>query len=147
MVRRQTWILLVIFVVLLGVVVYLQKNPLPSSGGNVTPSPTSQPSLLQGWQTQDITFVELKNSNGGDIQISKGGSTWTLGPDGKPIEPGKAEETLAQIIDTHVLAPLPTGFSLDAGGLAAPAQVLTVRNSQGKQAVVKIGKANPTDTG
>lgn len=147
MIRKQTWILLAVFIVLLGVAFYLQKNPLPGNLGQITPSPTAQASLLPGFAAQDIVFVSLKDSSGSTVQLSNNGGSWILLPENKPVEVGKAEEIRAQLVDTHVMASLPVGFSPEAGGVSTPAQIITIKNSQGKPVEVKIGKETPTGDG
>lgn len=146
MIRKQTWILLAIFAVLLAGVFYLQKNPLPVNKADITPSATAQRSLLAGFQTQDIVFVSYKDSTG-TLQLSNNGGNWTILPENKPVDVGKAEEIRAQIADMHVMSVLPTSFSVETGGLSSPAQILTFKTSQGKQAVLKIGHATPTGDG
>lgn len=148
MVRRQTWVLLVVFVVLLGVVFYLQKNPQAIKSADITPSPTAQLSLLPGLKEQDINFVELKDSRGNTVQISKGSDgKWVLMPENKPVDTGKAGELTAQIVDTHILSTLPADFALGASGLNKPTQVITVGSIQGKKMAIKIGSATPTGSG
>jgi hypothetical protein len=148
MVRKQTWILLAVFAVLLGATFYLQKNPLPKAG-SVTPSPTTAAPLLQGWSADDIVWMELKDGQGSAILIAQDAEgNWTLGQDGKQkVAAGVAEETRAQISAMRPVTTLPASFELDPVGLKAPARILTIRNKQGKQAEIHIGNATPTDSG
>jgi hypothetical protein len=149
MVRKQTWILLVVFAVLLGGAFYLQKNPLPSSSGTETPSPTALARLLkEGWNTSDIVWMELKGKQSSAIQLSRDNQgVWTLTPEAATVDPGKAEEIRTQIADMRALANLPASFALDAAGFSAPAYILTIKNTQGQQSVIRIGNETPTATG
>lgn len=146
MIRKQTWILVVIFVILLAVVFYLQKNPLPTTGANVTPSATSPVSLLPGFGAQEIMFVSIKNGDT-SLQLSNNGGNWVLLPENKPVDVGKAEEIRAQLADLHISANLPASFSVETVGLSTPAQTIALKNSQGKQIEMKIGKMTPTGDG
>jgi hypothetical protein len=150
MVRKQTWVLVGIFSALLGVVFYLQKNPLPNNAG-VTPSPTSPASLFVGWQEADIRWIGYRTSANQETPIelsNQGEGNWVLGKDGNiMVEGGKAAQIAAQIIDTHISASLPADYSLEAVGLETPASVLSIRNSQGIQSDLKIGNATPTGAG
>jgi hypothetical protein len=149
MVRKQTWILLGVFVLLLGVTFYLQKNPLPKKE-TLTPSPTAQPRLLPGWQGSEIVWMELKESQGSSgiqiVQDEQG--NWALGTGGKEkVDTGHAEQMREQFADISTTAALPANYQLDAIGLKAPARFLAIRNKQGKQATINIGNADPTDSG
>ncbi len=149
MVRKQTWILLGIFAVLLAGVFYLQKNPLPEAASK-TPSPTAAPKLLEGWAPGDIMFMELKDSQGKDIQLTQGadGTSWTLGPDSKQkVESGLAEEIRSQVVEFRAVTILPAGYQLEPIGLQTPKRSLTLRNKQGKQVELRIGAATPTGDG
>ncbi len=149
MVRKQTWILLAVFAVLLGVTFYLQKNPLPKAAGSVTPSATSAAPILQGWDPSSIVWLESKDSQGGTIVLSQDSQgNWTLGQDGKQkVEAGVPEEIRAQVTTMSPAASLPPSFALDPAGLKAPTRVLTLRDKQGKQAEIRIGNETPTGSG
>jgi hypothetical protein len=148
MVRKQTWILLIIFAALLGATFYLQKNPLPASA-DLTPSPTSSPKVLQGWESSDITWMELKESQGSTIQmVQDAQGNWTLDAEGKEkVETGKAEQLRAEIAEMRAIATLPGDYQLDALGLKVPARTLSIRDKQGKQITVSIGNTDPTESG
>lgn len=148
MVRKQTWILLIIFALLLGVTFYLQKNPLPKNEA-LTPSTTSSRRLLQGWESSDITWMELKESQGNTIQIMQNDlGNWVLGNETKDqVDIGKAEQLRTEIAEMRAIATLPENYHLDAVGLNAPSRTLTIRDAQGKQITINIGSSDPTDSG
>src|SRR5512133_3830129 len=107
MVRKQTWILLVIFAGLLGVTFYLQKNPLPETTANATPSATAAPAILSGWQEQDITGIELKAGQNTLAQLTRDAQgDWQYGPGKTQVEAGKVAQITAQLIDTHAVTTL-----------------------------------------
>lgn len=149
MVRKQTWILLAVFAVLLAGALYLQKNPLPKPAGEVTPSATTAAALLQGWNASDITYMESKDSQGSSIVLSKDAQgNWTLGQDGKQkVEPGLGEEIAAQITEMRPVMALQANIGLEPIGLKTPARLLTIRNQQGKQTELRIGNTTPTGSG
>ena len=148
MVRKQTWILLFIFALLLGVTFYLQKNPLPKSAA-ITPSATTAPELLQAWQSSDITWMELKESQSKTIQIIQDAQgSWTLGPEGKEkVDTGKAEQLRTEIAAIRIVAVLPANYQLDTVGLSAPTRTIAIRDKQGKQITINIGSSDPTGSG
>ena len=146
MIRRQTWVLVAILILLLGVVFYLQRNPLPPSGAEITPSATSPASLLPGFGAQDIMYVSIKNGED-TIELSNNGGRWVLLPGNKAVEAGKVEEIRAQLADMHVMANLPASFDPETGGLTKSTRMISLRNSQGSQVDMKIGDATPTGDG
>ncbi len=148
MIRKQTWILLIIFALLLGVAFYLQKNPLPESA-ELTPSPTSAPNLLQGWQSSDIVWMELVVGQGEPIRILQDAQgNWVLeSGESFPVEAGKAEQLRSEIAEIRPITVLPADYALDALGLNIPSRTLSIRDKQGKQVTISIGNMDPTESG
>jgi hypothetical protein len=147
MVRKQTWILLGIFIVMAGVAFYLQKNPLKSSVA-LTPSPTPSVSILKDWQSADITSIDYLDNQGSSIQmvqIAQG--SWVLQPEAKPVGLGKVEELRTQLLDTQVITTLDPGYDLASVGLSSPSGTITLTNTKGEKAVIRIGKITPIATG
>jgi hypothetical protein len=149
MVRRQTWIVLVIFILLLAVVFYLQKNPPPSSA-SLTPSATSAPKVLAGWNSSDITWMETKTEAGKTLLIEQDATgNWFLGDGKGKVETGLAEEIRTNIAEIRAVTALPGNSPLDVVGLnsSTPTRTLTIRNKAGKQTVIRIGNTTPTGSG
>jgi hypothetical protein len=94
--------------------------------------------------------MEFKDTHQGTaILISQDAQgNWTLGPDGKKkVDTGLAEELRTQIAEFRPVAALPASLQLQAIGLETPSRILTIRNKQGKQSELRIGNADPTDSG
>ncbi len=149
MIRKQTWILLAVFALFLGAAFYLQKNPLPKKEA-LTPSPTAQPVLLNGWKGSDITWMEYKDTQGSTniqvVQDDKG--NWALVSGGKEkVDTGHAEQMRTQFADIRTTAALSADIQLDAIGLKTPARFLAIRDKQGKQAIINVGSVDPTGSG
>jgi hypothetical protein len=148
MVRKQTWILLGVLAVLLGLAYYLQQNPVAGSV-SATPSPTPTANMLEGWTSNDIVWIEFKNFDGYIVDLTKEDQTgWMLGPEGdEMVEPGNVEQIRAQIVDIRTLALLDPGYNLESVGLAAPSNILTVKDAQGRKAIILFGNQTPTESG
>ncbi len=147
MIRKQTWILLVVFIALLGAMFYLQQNPLPDPA-EATPSVTAQPPMLPGWKPEDITQITIQQGQNEAVTIAReaeGG--WMMEPGAKPVEPGRVEQLRAQITDLRVIAVLQPGFDAAATGLNQPAMTLALWNIKGQESVLKIGGQTPIETG
>lgn len=147
MIRKQTWILLVVFAALLGVMFFLRQNPLPDPAA-ATPSVTAQPVLLPDWQPADITQVSIQHGQGEARLLGKDAAgSWLLEPGALPVEAGKVEQLRAQITDLRVIAALAPGFDPAATGLSQPVLTLAIGNLQGQESVLKIGGQTPIETG
>jgi hypothetical protein len=147
MIRKQTWILLGVFVILIGLAFYLQKNPLKNSAA-LTPSPTASVSILKDWTSADIIQIDYQDSQGAILHLKQVTSgNWSLEPEGKPVELGKVEEIRTQILDTQVVTFLDTGADLASIGVNAPLETITLTNTKGDKAVIQIGAKTPIATG
>ncbi len=147
MIRRETWIVVGIFVLVLAVAMYLNQNPLPG-GASATPSATETPALLAGWSDADIVWMEYRGAPGTLSLAQNPDGSWTLGPDDPaPASIGQVEYLRSQLTALRVTSVLNTTDPLDAVGLTAPEKVLAVRNSEGRQVEIRIGNATPTGSG
>lgn len=147
MIRKQTWILLVIFAALVGAAYYLTKNPLPQASGSVTPSATEPAKVLSGWQPGDIKAVSVKEGQNNPYKIAQDSAgSWML--DGKDkLDPAKVEEVSASLLGLQVQTTLDADYDQNALGLAAPAEVLTITSAKGQTVELRIGKLTPTESG
>jgi hypothetical protein len=148
MIRKQTWILLAIFIILLGAAFYLRKNPLPEKS-EVTPSPTAQARLLEGWQSSDIVWLSVTKGNNPAVQAAQDASgRWMLNEEQPTVvEPGKIEAVQAEIAEALIQASLPANYDLAAVGLDVPTAVISIRNAAGKEVHIQVGTSTPTGTG
>ena len=149
MIRKPTWILLAVFIVLLGAVFYLQKNPLPEKV-DVTPSPTARPKLLGEWQSSDIRWIEVKKGEEDAVRVSQDSSgNWVMGiaDTNTAVEAGKIEAVRSEMAEALVQAALPADYDLAAIGLDEPAAVITIKNQSAEEINIQVGKETPTGTG
>lgn len=144
MIRRNTWIVLLVFAVLFGIAVYLNRNPLPSAS-QATPSATEIPMLLSGWSDSDIVWIEYKGDPAPVTLAQNPDGSWTVGPENSAAASiGQVEYLRTQIAALRANSVLNTTDPLDAVGLAAPTRVITLRNSAGQTVNLRIGKETPT---
>lgn len=147
MIRKQTWIALIIFGLLLGLALYINRNPIISSASS-TPSPTLMPSLLEGWQDSDIAMIQYKGDPGEITLNHNPDGSWSLGPENiVPASIEKVDSFRYQLLSISVQSLLNTTDPLDAVGLAAPKRILVLRDTQGKQVEIRIGNQTPTGSG
>lgn len=149
MIRKGTWIVLAVFVVLLGAAFYLNRNPLPKAeDASLTPSATAPSALLNGWQASDITYIAIKGSAAELSLTHRVDGGWDIAPDNtRPVDAGKVENLRSQLAAMLVATPLDASLDPEALGLSNPTNVITLKNAQGQQAVLKIGQPTPTGSG
>lgn len=148
MIRRSTWFLLAIFVVLLGATIYLQKNPLPEKV-EVTPSPTALPKLLGAWQSSEIRWIEVRKGEAEVLVVAQDDAgNWVIGPDTtETADAGMIEVIRSGIAGALVQATLSSDYDLSALGLDAPIATITLKNQTGEEVVIQVGAETPTGTG
>jgi hypothetical protein len=148
MIRKQTWLLVGIFALLLGLAFYLRQNPLVNSA-SITPTPTDPVVMLAGWQSGDITWIEYKNSQESVIELTRNElGAWVLGAeDPQTAEAGKAEQIRSQIANIRVMSYMDPGYDLEALGLKTPERILSIRDAQGRKVEMHFGRLTPTGTG
>lgn len=150
MIRKGTWIVLAVFVVLTGALLILQRTR-----GNVkfieeavTPSATSAPLLLQGWLAEDINSIAWRGEGQNLTLTQTAEGVWLLGPDqNAAVNPAEVDILRTGLVSLRPLSSLGDGNPLDALGLSVPANVITLRTAAGQQAQVSLGAATPTGSG
>jgi hypothetical protein len=148
MVKRQTWILLALFLALAGFAIYLKYNPqAPAPDKNATPTATTAPvEFLFSAQEGVVTSILIESREGESIGVKRAGNAWMVTrPFEAAAEPTSVEAAASQVTALTVLARL----DLDpaAAGLKVPAYTITIGFSSGKSFIAQIGDETPTGTG
>lgn len=143
--KRSTVIVLVVFLALVGLVVYLnQREPAAEE----TDVPTPEPARFLFSEIDGLpTSIDIQDSDGNQVVIARNDEgAWVLE---KPIE-AEADQASAQaaasqltalrILSTVEVAPADVG-------LTQPSHVLTVKLSANTQKNVRIGDLTPTESG
>jgi hypothetical protein len=146
MIRRSTWIVLAIFVVLVGVYWFFQRQN-ENQAQSTTPTPSSQPVFVSGFET--IQAVQLEDSTGKIVAIEKDSQgNWNLTkPEAGPADQDQSSTMVSQVSNLRSLAIIGTPPPLDAVGLDTPAYTVTIKTVDGSQQVANIGTLTPTSSG
>ncbi len=142
--KRSTWIVLLIFLALVGTMIYLdQKEIVPQA---MTGTPTLPPERLLTEADGALTGIELSDREGLSVRLVKDGDQWRLE---KPIETeanqGLAEEAAAQLAVLRILSK-PGVAPVDAG-LVSPSYRLVVTTAGGAKKELLIGDVTPSNSG
>jgi hypothetical protein len=146
MIRRNTWIVLAIFVVLVGVYWLVQRQPDDEA---VTGNPTAVPQSVFITGSETIQAVRLEDSSGRIVQIEiDNQGNWSLSePETVAADQQRATTLVTQVSNLRSLAVIETPPAPDVVGLATPAYLLTITTSNGGRQVAKIGSLTPTSSG
>jgi hypothetical protein len=146
MIRRPTWILLAVFVILLGATWFWQR----SQKGKVEeqPTPTPAPRLLD-LDTGTIRDFKIADAQGQQLYLRKNGSgTWIIiEPEGQNIDLERVNPVIDQLGFAEMLSTLTTPPAQEQTGLDEPAYVLTITDQSDKNYVIEIGSETPTQSG
>jgi hypothetical protein len=150
MVRRTTWILLIVFGLLVLFAWRFQRfqTNKAENAATVTPQPVGQKLYaMSGTQVVEINIT----SNSGesiDFQRDPSSSSWVI--KGLPAEQANSfqiESVSQQLIDLQVLETLTEAPALDLIGLTNPVYTITMQTSDGKQIVTSVGSLAAIGTG
>ncbi len=142
--KRSTWIVLIVFLALIGVMIYLdQKENAPEA---VSGTPTLPPEKLLSEADGAVTGIELSDREGQSVRLVKDGEQWRLE---KPIETeanqGLVEQAIAQLTVLRILSK-PAVAPADAG-LVSAAYQLTLTTASGAKKEILIGDVTPSNSG
>lgn len=146
MIRKQTWIFLALFVVLLGAVIILQKLPKPQSA-DTTPTIAPAKTILDPG-IGAIKAMKLTKVDGSIITLSLGSdNAWHVDePVKKDADPSSIQEALSTIQALQAISTLTSPPPADATGLSTP-MTLLITTSSNTTVEMKVGKKTPTGNG
>lgn len=145
MVKRSTWIWMVIFVLVAAAAIYLQRSEeTPSTlpvEGTASPIPTT--AYLFPAEEGVVTSLLIESQDGDILGFERQGEAWVATtPYYAETVPGAVEAAASQV------TALPIEKSLDlsdsAVGLNSPAYTITVGFTSGEFIIVQIGDETPT---
>ncbi|MBM3125473.1 MAG: DUF4340 domain-containing protein [Chloroflexi bacterium] len=143
MVRRQTWILLILLAALVGFAYYLNQNKKEEIE-TATPATGSSP-LFDEIEGQ-VSRIEIRSDTGDQVVIARQGESWMIEePVTAVADPGKAEAAASQITALRKLNEYEG--NLDIFGLDQPSYTIKVTFSEGAESSLEIGDITPTSNG
>jgi hypothetical protein len=147
MVRRSTWILLLIFILLAGAAWALNRF-LPKD--NAQPGDAQEtPGRLFSFTESDVTGLRVSDAAGVTVALQKDASgQWALSePPAEQTDTERASQAVNQLATLDIVTRLDPDFSLDQGGLVNPAYILAIDLADGKKINASIGRETTIGTG
>lgn len=147
MIRKSTWIVLVVFMLALGGA-YLWQRSQTQKAAQTTPTPGAAPAYLFDIQGQ-ISRVRLERGDGRtlDMQLDGQGKWQIVLPGGLQTDSEAASSALAQVAVIPVVTALQNPPGMNAIGLDRPTARLLVSNAEGQSWSAEIGQVTPTSSG
>ena len=145
MVRRSTWLALVVLAALIGFAVYLRQKPAaPAVTETSTPSESQS---LFGSGEGLVSSIRIGSAAGETIDLELGSDkAWAIKqPIAAAADQGQAEAAATQIEGLRNLRQV--DLALETVGLAKPAYTFTIGFTGGKSHTLEIGDKTPSGTG
>ena len=145
MIKRSTWFLLAVFVLLLVVVIYWQRSGI---GEDVEAAPTSE-SLLLNINQDDLREVAIKDREANSVAFIRNeqGQWVFVDPEVTIDESVDVAFNLRQLASLRILNSFTTAPQAEITGLDNPAYVISIVLSDGTQQKILVGELTPTGTG
>lgn len=144
--KRSTWIMLVIFLALAGLLLYLNQNePVTES---LDGTPTTAPVEYLFTETDGLpTSIDIKSETGEQVTLAHNeAGEWVLK---QPIETeanqGSAEAAASQLTSLRIISR--PEVAPDEAGLVPSSYIMTVELTGGTTKTVRIGDLTPTESG
>jgi hypothetical protein len=150
MLRRSTWILLLIFAALVGFTWLFQRYQADKAANSATATPTIPLSNLYALDNTQVNDIKIADSSGNQIEVYKDplSDQWAI--TGVPVEEAdsfKIESISGQLFALQAQETLTDTPPLESIGLVIPAYVITITTSQGAQLVTNVGSSTPIGSG
>ncbi|MBN1146719.1 MAG: DUF4340 domain-containing protein [Anaerolineales bacterium] len=145
MIRRTTWVVLVVFALLIAVVVFWQRYQ-----ENKPPEPTATPAEQDLFDLDaDVVGMRLEKVGERVIELQRDDQKiWELTqPAGEETDVGAVESAVTQLLALRTLSTMAQVPDLHAIGMDPPAYRLLLMLSDGQQITLNVGKATPTGSG
>jgi hypothetical protein len=148
MIKRNTWILLVLFAALVGFALFQKyKPPTEEPDEDVTPTATVAPvEFLFPAEEGVVTSILIESKEGEVIGVERGEEGWVVtipveaNADQGPVEAAASQATALTILSRLKIDPA-------AAGLESPAYTITVGFTSGKVFTAEIGDETPIGSG
>ena len=148
MIKRNTWILLVLFAVLVGFALFQKFNPASEEPAeDATPTETvAAVEFLFPAEEGVVTSILIESKEGELIGVERGAEGWVVtkpveaNADQGPVEAAASQSTALTILERLDIDPAAAGF-------ASPAYTITIGFAGGKVFTAQIGDETPIGSG
>lgn len=146
MIRRNTWIVLLLFVALAALAFYLQRNK-PAESAQATPS--AAPQFLLDVDEASLQKLTVQSSTGKFVALERqtDGSWLLVEPAAGATDTAMAQAAVVQLATLRVISSPGTLPGLEALNLDKALYTVQVEKQDGSRIVINIGRETPTGSG
>ena len=144
MIRRNTWILLVVLAALVGFSLYLTNQKIKQVA-QATPTPSSAVLFSSSEGTAKDIKINDNTGNTVEVVLSSSGIWGVTAPIAASADQGSAEAAATQMSALRILANVQLGP--DVVGLDKPSYVINITFTGGKAHKLNVGSATPIQNG
>jgi hypothetical protein len=149
MVKRQTWVLVAVFVVLIGLAFFWTRYQNNYKQSHPTPSPTPQKYMFTIDSAAIASITITSNVDGKTVMVARDtNGQWSLvEPKADYTDVANVEAAATQLGSLQVISTMDTTDNLAEYGLDNPTYTLTVIENGGQQHIAQIGNSTATSNG
>lgn len=150
MIRRNTWIVLGMFVLVLAAGYYFQfGGGAGAAEATPTVSSTASENVFEGVDATSVSSFRIEDMTGRVLQMERNPEgAWNVSePAGGTTNVTEAETAVDEVISLRTLAPLNPMDDLGVYGLTNPAATITLSMNDGNEHVLLVGDKAPTGNG
>jgi hypothetical protein len=149
MVKRQTWILVAVFVAMIALAIFWTTYQNNYRQSHPTPSPTPQQYLFTLDETAIASLKIVSNVDGKTVMVGRDANgQWSLlEPKADYTDIANVEAAVTQLASLQVLLTLDTTDNLADYGLDNPVYTITINVNGGQQYIAQIGHSTATSNG
>ena len=151
MIRKSTWIVVVIFILLLSVLFLQQNETFGLTLQKSTATATIIPKLFAGLTSSNLTQMDIQLAVELTYALERNGAReWQIVQANQmPIlaDQGIVEQAVSSIASLTPISVLEAGSDLEKLALVNPIFVARLENTNGRQDTLKIGRQTPTLSG
>ncbi len=147
MIKRNTWILLGIFVIVLAFAIYYQNTPKKAAvSATATPGTTA---LFNNVDEKSISTLRVEDTSGKAVALGRDSTgVWAVTePKGGLTDVTQAETAVSQLLALQSIAALDPTSDLGIFGLGKPSYTVTITMNGGQKYILLIGDITPTQNG
>lgn len=148
MIKRNTWILLGIFVILL-LSFLIWQNYNQEKAASATPTPTMGVEDVLNLAGSTISGFQLEKTGGNTIEVTQDeNGFWTFSPsENQPIDVERIQSVVENLASLRLVSKLANPPAKEVVGLQPAEYRLLIRSKDGKEQVLLIGKKTPIADG
>jgi hypothetical protein len=145
MVKKSTWVVIIIFAMLVVALVLVEKYPVGPLKG--TPTPTQQPALLDSSLKAQISSIEVQSGTG-SFSLEKAGDTWVFSNNRSvTVMQSAANEMVDVLFSLDTKSVVDPTTPMETMGLTKPSTIFTINMQDGTAQTIAIGDSTPTSSG